>query len=224
MQSQSPRDVPARAGRLGRRPALATAAVIALAGALALSPPVASAAAQTVRYGVVMDGPRAQLAARWSDDPHQLEQAYCITDYSVAAYHLSRTAATQQDDSVYRVFAVQPAAVRSAGPSSVDFECPHGVPELHTHTPSTCVGDNVKTCVAGGLNAFSCQPSREDLEKLVHRGDPFAVVQCDRRAFRFYYPADYAGSAAQRFATHRDSTRATNNIPQILLPPRKLEP
>ena len=32
--------------------------------------------------------------------------------------------------------------------------------------------------------AYSCQPSRDDYEKLIRRGDQFAVIQCDRVAFR----------------------------------------
>jgi hypothetical protein len=88
-------------------------------------------------------------------------------------------------------FTVKDAPVREAGPSSVEFECPQGVPEMHVHTPTTCSNDDLKTCMAGGLNAYSCQPSRQDFEKLIRRGDPFAVIQCDRKVFRFYYATEY---------------------------------
>jgi len=150
------------------------------------------AGAQGVKLGVVMDAPRAVLEQAWSEDPRQIERAYCVTHWSFGVYHVSRTI-PRQDDTVFRVFKVEPASVVKAGPASAEFECPVGVPELHIHTPTTCAGDNLDTCVLGGLNAFSCQPSRGDLEKLTDRGDAFGVVQCDRRAFRFYFASEYLG-------------------------------
>lgn len=146
--------------------------------------------AQAVRLGVVMDLPRQVLEASWTDEPRQVERAYCITDYSYGVYHISRVPPIQ-DDTVFRVFAVRDADASNAGPSAVDFDCPDGMPELHIHTPTTCMGDDVSTCVGGGLNAYSCQPSRGDLEKLVRRRDQFAVLQCDKHVFRFYYPTEY---------------------------------
>lgn len=148
------------------------------------------ATGQAVRLGVVMDLPRQTLEAAWTDAPQQVERAYCVTDWSYGVYHVSRVAPIQ-DDTVFRVFAIRDADVSNAGPSAVDFECPDGMPELHIHTPTTCMGDDVTTCVSGGLNAFSCQPSRGDLEKLVRRRDAFAVLQCDLHAFRFYYASEY---------------------------------
>jgi len=151
---------------------------------------VRPANAQAVRLGVLMDLPRQMLEALWTDEPQQVERAYCVTDWSYGVYHVQRVAPIQ-DDTVFRVFGIRDADVANAGPSAVDFECPDGMPELHIHTPTTCVGDDVTTCVSGGLNAFSCQPSRGDLEKLVRRRDSFAVLQCDRHAFRFYYASEY---------------------------------
>lgn len=190
-------------GRLGGLALALAFAFAALAGA-------APASAQTVRYGVVMDGPRQALAARWTTDPSQVERAYCITDYSEGAMGMTTHAsARSQPDSIYRVFQVVPAYPDAAGPNSVDFECPPGVPELHTHTPSTCTSDDVKTCVAGGLNAYSCQPSRADLAKLVRRHDPFAVIQCDRHDFRFYYAVDYQPPVAGRSLVAGGAERPT---------------
>lgn len=150
------------------------------------------AAGQGVRLGVMMDSARATLDRVWSEDARQVERAYCVTHWSYGVYHVSRDVPVK-DDTVYRVFAIRPAAVASAGPSSADFACPPGVPELHVHTPTTCAGDDLNSCVVGGLNAYSCQPSRGDLEKLVDRGDAFGVVQCDRRAFRFYFASEFTG-------------------------------
>jgi hypothetical protein len=170
--------------------ALAWALTLAAVGALPCR-----VAAQGVRLGVLMDGARAPLERAWSEDPRQVERAFCVTHWSFGVYHVTRTMPVQ-DDTVYRVFSVAPAAVVKAGPASADFACPAGVPELHVHTPTSCAGDDLDTCVAGGLNAYSCQPSRGDLEKLTDRGDAFGVVQCDRRAFRFYFPSEYTPGKA----------------------------
>jgi hypothetical protein len=153
---------------------------------------ITPARAQTVRLGVVMDGPRQQLIASWDEmNPRQLERAYCVVDFSYGVYHVSKTPPIQ-DDTVFRVFAIKNVDVTNATPISADFECPEGSPELHIHTPTTCMGDDATTCKLGGLNAYSCQPSRDDYEKLARRHDPFGVIQCDKRSFRFYYPAEYA--------------------------------
>jgi hypothetical protein len=152
------------------------------------------ATGQAVRLGVVMDLPRQTLESAWTNAPQQVERAYCVTDWSYGVYHVSHVAPIQ-DDTVFRVFAIRDADASNAGPSAVDFECPDGMPELHVHTPTTCMGDDVATCVSGGLNAYSCQPSRGDLEKLVRRRDAFAVLQCDVHAFRFYYASEYQSPA-----------------------------
>lgn len=150
--------------------------------------------AQAVRLGVVMDTPREALERMWSEEPRQLERAYCVAQFSYGVYQVSRETPAKVD-TIFRVLALSDAPVANAGPSSIEFECPAGQPEVHTHTPTTCSGDDVKTCTVGGLNAWSCQPSRQDLEKLLARGDPFGIIQCDRRSFRFYYPHEYAAPA-----------------------------
>ncbi|HJU91038.1 MAG TPA: hypothetical protein VJ672_16755 [Gemmatimonadaceae bacterium] len=160
---------------------------------LLLVVPAPVASAQAVRFGVVMEQARRSLEPTWSEDPQQFERAYCVSNWTVAVDRVTRN--PLQQDSVFRVFAVTPADLRSATPNSADFECPPGVPELHTHPPATCASDNVAWCIAGGPDAFSCQPSRGDLVKLVRRGDPFGVIQCDKRAFRFFFPAEYAPPA-----------------------------
>ena len=164
--------------------------------------------AQSVRYGVMMDGARGVLEESWSDDPQQVERAYCITNWYAGVHFVSRLP-TIKTDTIFRVFSVQEAAFAEADPNSIDFECPPGVPELHTHTPATCTGDDVKTCTLGGLNAYSCQPSRQDLEKLARRRDPFGVIQCDRHSFRFYYAFEFGppieGAALSVYSSKPDS-------------------
>lgn len=180
-------------GDLTRAPRAAHRGAMLL-GALALLIP-ARTDAQTVRYGVVEDSVRTTLAARWSDDPRQSERGYCVRRARIIARPVLGTEGAAVD-TVIRILAVAPARPREADPNHVDFECAKGTPELHTHTPATCVGTDPHFCHAEGPEAYSCQPSREDYEKLVRRGDEFAIVQCDRRAFRFYYPSEYRASSA----------------------------
>lgn len=147
-----------------------------------------------------MDVPRQQLSLAWDDlNARQVERAFCVVDWSFGVYHVSRSEPVQ-DDTVFRVFKLTPAEVSNATPVSAEFDCPDGVPELHIHTPTTCMGDDASTCRLGGLNAYSCQPSRGDYEKLVRRHDPFGVIQCDKRAFVFYYPSEYGPPDAATLA------------------------
>lgn len=193
-----------------RRHLLAVATALAVGAAV-----VPSAGAQAVRFGVVMEQARRSLEPTWSEDPQQFERAYCVSHWTVAVDRVTRSPV--QQDSVFRVFSVTPADLRSATPNSADFECPPGVPELHTHPPATCASDNVAWCIAGGPDAFSCQPSRGDLVKLVRRGDPFGVIQCDKRAFRFFFPSEYgpptqsaSGSAQQSAPSGSRASRRGN--------------
>lgn len=144
--------------------------------------------AQTVRYGVMGDSVTTQLRAAWSDDSTQSERAYCVQRARIT----SRPSLGGGVDSIFRVLAVKPAMPTSRDPNHVQFECAQGTPELHTHTPATCLTDDPKSCHADGPLAYSCQPSRSDYEELITRGDEYGIIQCDRRAFRFYYPSEYA--------------------------------
>lgn len=144
--------------------------------------------AQTVRYGVMSDSVTAQLRSAWSDDSTQNERAYCVQRARIT----SRPMLGGGVESIFRVLAVRPAAPTSQDPNHVQFECAQGTPELHTHTPATCLTDDASSCHADGPLAYSCQPSRSDYEELIARGDEYGIIQCDRRAFRFYYPSEYA--------------------------------
>lgn len=159
----------------------------------------AGAPSQVVRFGVMEDSARAVLRAAWRDDSAQPERAYCVRRARIVARVISST----KIDSIFHVLEVRPAHVDAASPNHVSFACHAGTPELHTHTPATCLTDDPKYCAAGGPEAYSCQPSREDYEKLIERGDPFAVIQCDRVAFRFYYPSEYVTPAKDDSAPRR---------------------
>ncbi|HEU4565497.1 MAG TPA: hypothetical protein VFS05_12635, partial [Gemmatimonadaceae bacterium] len=134
---------------------------------------------------------RARLEKSWSDDPRQSERAFCVRRARIAQ-EVVRPGAV---DTIIRVMEVRPAAVREAGPNYALFECPPGTPELHTHPPASCPNDDPKWCTAGGPDAYSCQPSRGDYEKLARRGDEYAIIQCGRTTFRFYYPSEFVVTA-----------------------------
>ncbi|HTJ22311.1 MAG TPA: hypothetical protein VL383_07940 [Gemmatimonadaceae bacterium] len=165
--------------------------------------------AQVVRFGVMEDSARRALRAAWRDDSAQPERAYCVRRARIVARVISPT----KIDSIFHVLEVRPAHADAASPNHVSFACHAGTPELHTHTPATCLTDDPQYCAAGGPEAYSCQPSREDYEKLIERGDPFAVIQCDRVAFRFYYPSEYVSPAKDDTVsrrTHRASIAPNN--------------
>jgi hypothetical protein len=143
--------------------------------------------AQTVRYGVMGDTVTMQLRAAWSDDSAQSERAYCVQRARISI----RPVLGGSIDSIFRVLAVKPALTTGQDPNHVQFECAPGTPELHTHTPATCLTDDAGSCRSDGPLAYSCQPSRSDYEELIARGDQYAIIQCDRRAFRFYYPSEF---------------------------------
>lgn len=155
--------------------------------------------AQVVRFGVMEDSARTMLRAAWREDSAQPERAYCVRRARIVARVISPT----KIDSIFHVLEVRPAHVDAASPNHISFACHAGTPELHTHTPATCLTDDPQYCAAGGPEAYSCQPSREDYEKLIERGDPFAVIQCDRVAFRFYYPSEYVAPAKDDSASRR---------------------
>lgn len=157
------------------------------------------ARAQVVRFGVMEDSARAVLRAAWREDSAQPERAYCVRRARIVA----RVISSGKIDSIFHVLEVRPAHVDAASPNHISFACHAGTPELHTHTPATCLTDDPQYCAAGGPEAYSCQPSREDYEKLIERGDPFAVIQCDRVAFRFYYPSEYVSPAKDDSVSRR---------------------
>jgi hypothetical protein len=192
------------AGRTGARRPTTTAAAALLGAALALA--AAETRAQTVRYGVMGESVRARLDSAWSDDPRQVERAYCVRRARISEVRVAPGAL----DSIIRVLDVRPAAVREAGPNHAVFECAPGTPELHTHPPATCPTEDTRWCVAGGPDAYSCQPSRGDYEKLLRRRDPYGVIQCGASTFRFFYPSEFGPAPA---AAQADLVRSASPPP-----------
>ena len=146
----------------------------------------------TVYYGVLMDAPRRMLDSLWSEDPNQVERGYCV---GVVSFNSNWA---YDDDDVKlgreitaRVWSVYPARTAGMTPSGIDsLSCEPGDEHLHTHPPSTC-NDEDRDCVHGGMNAWQCQASRTDYITLVRKRHRFAIIQCDRNAFRFYWPSEY---------------------------------
>ena len=152
----------------------------------------------TVYYGVMAEPARHYLDSLWTDNPRQVERGYCV---GAVSYNVQRAfdawGRFLGKEVIARVWTVlEPDSISGQTPSAIDvLRCPAGHQHIHTHPPTTCTDDEkVSTCVYGGTNAWQCQPSRVDLMVLVASGDRFGVIQCDRRAFRFYWPSEYRPS------------------------------
>lgn len=148
----------------------------------------------TVNLGIILDPARKELQAAWTDDPRQVERAYCVGmvrwrvawAYDSAGRRLGR-------EVLAIVSLVDTAETEGATPTRIaKIDCPANMVELHTHPPTTCTDrDDPSSCSYGGIYAFQCQPSREDYLSLISSGDPFGIIQCGREEFRFYWPQDY---------------------------------
>ena len=168
--------VPALAFAAGALLALATAAHGQGAAPMPVNPIYRQVA---IPYGIKL-----QMAAAWDDtDPRQVERAYCATyhvtaEWGITVYHVDSLTA--------------PDLVWLSTPTAVGFHCGPGQAQAHVHTPTTCQSDmmtgvRISTCEVGGAGAYVCEPSPQDRRNLLHRGDPFALLICDRFAVMPYY-------------------------------------
>jgi hypothetical protein len=139
-----------------------------------------------VPYVLVPDSVRNWFADRWDDtSTTQMESGGCLT---------YRREVTRQDDTLYWVTSATDATPRYDSQRAIDFNCPHGSARWHSHTPTTCHSDmwgnvDYSSCVLGGVDAYSCQPSGNDRAKLNALGVPFGLIHCDRKALVPYFPA-----------------------------------
>lgn len=124
---------------------------------------------EVTRIGIMRPQALRVLAEGWDTAQNANEKGYCVTIAYHAPYPDPRLA-----DSVYVVWSVTPAPTDSAGPTWVNYHCPVGDPSVHTHPWHGAPPD--------------CDPSKPDRQSLKHERAPFAVVQCDRYTFRFFYP------------------------------------
>lgn len=146
-----------------------------------------------VFYGTVVEPARTTLMRAWNDSASQIERAYCVTGYEVT--RLADRSDPTLTNVIVSVRTVEPAPVEGASVGGIEAVYCNGAPTVHTHPPVTCenrgLDKQAVECYYGGPNAFSCQPSRTDYQSLVDEKAPFGVVQCDRRAFVFYYRIHY---------------------------------
>lgn len=132
------------------------------------------------RFVIMDDYVREYLAAEWDKhktDSLQIERGYCIRwQYDIWARELA-----------YRVTQIDTAETIAADPSSIDFICPtsRNMAEIHIHPATTCIKGY---CWNEGPYARQCAPSDEDRKYLIWAGQPFGMVQCDTRAFVYYFP------------------------------------
>jgi hypothetical protein len=137
--------------------------------------------------GVVVGQARDQMEHDWSDTVPQVEHGYCVTGW--------RTDTVYEDGEptvMYAVTAVVPADSQIGTPVSITYMCATTEPTVHSHPPQTCTDSkDLRTCTYAGVLAFQCQPSRVDYQSLVAGHTNFALVQCGRTQFRFYYRRDY---------------------------------
>jgi hypothetical protein len=145
--------------------------------ALAINTP-----APAQEYVILSEVVKNRLAADWdkvAKNPQQHERAYCV----------AFTRVSWIGEPTYKVIdIVRPDTVVMSSPNEIAFVCP---PELdgaalHTHPPTTCDGDG--KCVLEGELARQCFPSPRDRAMLEKSGDPFGLIQCDRRAVIFFFP------------------------------------
>lgn len=124
----------------------------------------------SVRIGVVSEPAFDALAADWRrhDKPGVVERGYCITQWYRSRYPDSELA-----DSIVRVTRVERAVTDGARSNGINMACPQGTPTLHTHP----LDDGYPNCDA----------SKPDFDTAQEDGEPFFVIQCDRRTFVFFY-------------------------------------
>lgn len=139
-----------------------------------------------VPYVLLADSVRTWFAAHWDDTSRtQKEVGGCL------AY---RQQVTRAGDTLYWVTNATLVTPEYASERAVFFECPKGSARWHSHTPTTCHSDSwgnvdYSSCVMGGVDAYSCQPSSEDRARLNAVDAPFGLIHCDRWALVPYFPA-----------------------------------
>jgi hypothetical protein len=151
--------------------------LVGLACAIAITRP-----APAQEYVILSEAVKNRLATDWdkvAKNPMQTERAYCV----------AFTRGEWLGEPTYRVIdIVKPDTVLHATPNEISFVCAAEVDgaALHVHPPTTC--DSNGKCVLEGELARQCFPSPRDRAMLDKSGDPFGLIQCDRRAVIFFFP------------------------------------
>jgi hypothetical protein len=134
------------------------------------------------RFVVMDDYVREYLAKEW--DKNQTlplhERGYCLR------FQLDFWA----DEVAYRVTQISEPDNSDASTHDIDFTCPKKlgevIAEVHIHPAQTCASET--QCWPGGIYGYQCLPSDADRRYLKFAGQPFGMVQCDRKAVVFYFP------------------------------------
>jgi len=153
--------------------------------------PATAAGVGPFNYGYVTDSARVQLEQAWDTrNAFQTERGFCIEPADVEV-----DTSTDKANVAWRVHHVHPpTSVTNATPYMIQFDCsPTAIASIHVHTPTTCAHDqsdpygfHPKVCILGGDDSALC--SVDETDRMAARGDEFTAVQCDKRAFVFYWP------------------------------------
>lgn len=146
-----------------------------------------------IRYAFIQPTYRdSALAKAYNDSVPQVEQGGCVTGWSATeqSYPLNKGPKVyMRTDSVFWISELGPnQSAKESGLQMKVITCAAKQPQWHQHPPQTCtIGDNPKTCVHGGWEAYQCSPSANDLLILSHRGAPFDMVRCGPNQWAFYF-------------------------------------
>jgi hypothetical protein len=139
-------------------------------------------AAPWAMQGYVTGQALALLRAEWNATyPYQTERAYCVR------HHL--TGVSADGTTTHIVTEIARARVKWATVNAVNFECPDGAPNVHTHPPADCNMAGTGCRLSSQYVDIGCPPSAQDRKQARERGLPFAVVMCGPDTFTFYAPA-----------------------------------
>jgi hypothetical protein len=175
-------------------PGCFTALRILIAAALVFA---AGANAQTVSpWGMADSAVREFLAASWdTTNVQQNERGFCAM-YTVRdlPFDWSQGAAYR----IYELRLIMPRKSVAADQQSVEFACPDlpNIVRVHVHPPTTCEADG--KCNWGGMLAWQCEPSPQDMRLLIAEDQAFGVIQCDRHALTFWGFKELRPPAAKR--------------------------
>lgn len=142
-------------------------------------------------YGYVTDSARTFLEQGWDTrNAYQKERGYCIEPADVEV-----DTADDHSAVAWKVHHVTlPDSLSFATPYAIEFHCSStAIASLHTHTPTSCahepmdpIGMHPKHCILGGEDSALCSVDEQD--RFTARNDAFIIVQCDKRAFVFWWP------------------------------------
>ena len=142
-------------------------------------------------YGYVTDSARVYLEQGWDEhNAFQVERGWCIEPADVEV-----DTAIDHSAVMWKVHHVTlPDSVSRATPYAISFSCSStAIAAMHVHTNTTCIhnpkdpyGYHPKGCILGGDDAYLC--SVDEADRSHARNDSFAVVQCGRGQFVFYWP------------------------------------